>query len=140
MGDQWSVEKMYQLGSLHARLEGEKNLDALMDTMIPNPVYEFYPLRKTLRGGGKVRRYYRQFMDQFMSTIVDYRLVEEWVNSTSVIQEYDIIVSADGTLQTHRTVGILFVEQGLLGGERIYGSETMVRQFAGAMFDELEDF
>lgn len=139
MNVSWTVKKMYELGTLHARLEGEKKLDELMATMIAEPVYEFYPLGKTLRGGEKVRRYYRQFMDEFMSTIVDYQLIEEWVNTTSVIQEYDITVSADGRQETHRTVGVLFVDNGLLGGERIYGSERMVRQFAGAMYDELED-
>jgi hypothetical protein len=139
MSGSWTVEKMYELGTLHARLEGEKKLDELMATMIADPVYEFYPLGKTLRGGERVRRYYRQFMDEFMSTIVDYQLIEEWVNTTSVIQEYDITVSIDGISETHRTVGVLFVDNGLLGGERIYGSERMIKQFAGTMYDELED-
>jgi hypothetical protein len=139
MSGPWTVEDMYALGTLHARLEGEKKLDELMTTMIADPVYEFYPLGKTLRGGESVRRYYRQFMDQFMSTIVDYQLIEEWVNTTSVIQEYDITASINGKSETHRTVGVLFVDNGLLGGERIYGSERMVKQFAGVMFDELED-
>ena len=136
----WTVEDMYELGTRHARLEGEQKLDQLMATMIADPVYEFYPLRKTLRGGESVRRYYRQFMDRFMSTIIDYRMIEEWVNATSVTQEYDITIAIDGKKETHRTVGVLFVDNGLLGGERIYGSERMIKQFAGTMFDELEDF
>lgn len=138
MSQRWTVEQMYELGTRHARIEAERDLDALMATMIDEPVYEFYPIGKTLRGGDKVRRYYRQFMDVFMSTIVDYRLIEEWCNLTSVSQEYDIIVEINGIRETHRTIGVLYAEGELLGGERIYGSERMIRQFAGEMYDELE--
>lgn len=73
-----------------------------------------------------------------MSTIVVYRLVEEWCNKTSVCQEYDIVVEIDGVRETHRTMGILYVKGELLGGERIYGSERMIRRFAGKMYDQLE--
>lgn len=138
MSKQWTVENMYELGTRHARVEAQKNLDALMETMVAEPVYEFYPVGRMLRGGEKVRRYYQQFMDNFMNTIVDYELVEEWVNETSVIQEYNITVEIDGVRETHRTVGILYAKGELLGGERIYGSERMIRQFAGDMYDELE--
>jgi hypothetical protein len=138
MNDIWTLEKMYELGTRHARIEAEKDLDALMATMIEEPVYEFYPIGKTLRGAENVRRYYRQFMDVFMNTIVDYRLVEEWCNTTSVCQEYDIVVEIDGVRETHRTLGILYATGELLGGERIYGSERMIRQFAGDMYDALE--
>ena len=88
---------MYELGTRHARLEAEKQLDALMDTLIENPVYEFYPLRLTMHGGDTVRRYYQQFMDDFMNKISGYRL----------------------------------------GGERIYGSERLIRLMTGTLFDEL---
>lgn len=138
MSDIWTVEKMYELGTRHARIEAEKKLDDLMATMIENPLYEFYPIRKKLHGTDNVRRYYRQFMDNFMNTIVDYTLVEEWVNTTSVGQEYDITVEINGVRETHRTLGVLYVKGELLGGERIYGSEAMIRQFAGDMYDELE--
>lgn len=134
----WNEEKMYELGSRHARVESEKKLDELMDTMIAEPVYEFYPIGKTLRGGDNVRRYYRQFMDNFMNTIVDYRLIEEWVNTTSVAQEYDITVELNGVRETHRTIGVLYASGELLGGERIYGSQRMIQQFAGELYDSLE--
>lgn len=138
MTEQWTVEKMYELGTRHARIEGQRDLDELMLTMVADPVYEFYPLNKKLQGGDNVRRYYRQFMDNFMPMIVGYQLVEEWVNTTSVAQEYDITVAVDGVHETHRTLGILYADGELLGGERIYGSERMIRLFAGDMFEELE--
>ena len=86
---------MVELGTRHAQIEKEKNLDELMKTMVAEPVYEFYPIAKMLRGGDNVRRYYRQFMD-------------EWVSKTSVIQEYDLTVEVSHVRETHRTIGILF--------------------------------
>jgi hypothetical protein len=76
-----------------------------------------------------------------MEKITGYVLLDEWANENSVVQEYDISVSVDGTPQTHRVVGILFTEKTpdgrvLLGGERIYASERCVRLMAGAIYDE----
>ncbi len=137
----WTAADMLELGHLHADLEARRELDPLMDTLVAEPVYEFHPLGLRMAGGERVRRYYRQFFDDFMEKIVGYRLREEWVNETSVGQEYDIAVEVDGKSETHRVLGILYVEHSpagaRLGGERIYGGERLVRLFAGDLFDEL---
>jgi alkylhydroperoxidase family enzyme len=137
----WTAADMLELGHLHADLEARRELDPLMDTLVAEPVYEFHPLGLRMAGGERVRRYYRQFFDDFMEKIVGYRLLEEWANETSVGQEYDITVEVDGEPETHRALGILYVEHGpdgaRLGGERIYGSERLVRLFAGNLFTEL---
>ena len=137
----WSAERMYELGSLHARLEAERRLEPLLETLSADPVYEFYPLGKSLRGGDRVRRYYEQFFTGFMESIAGYELRDEWVNAMSVVQEYDITVRTDDALETHRVVGILCADgsSGVLGGERIYGSERIVRLMLGPLFGELED-
>ena len=44
----------------------------------------------------------------------------------------------EGVRETHRVLGILHADSGLLGGERIYGSERVIRLMAGKMFTELE--
>ena len=125
----WTVEQMYELGTRHARIEAERDLDALMRTLNEQPVYEFYPLGMKLRGGERVRRYYAQFMESFMESILGYELLHEWVNETSVIQEYDITVRGSQGPETHRTLGILIADgdRGVLAGERIYGSERLCR-------------
>jgi hypothetical protein len=138
----WTVEKMAALGHLHADLEGKRELEPLLETLIPDPAYAFYPAGLALSGGENVRRYYTQFFSDFMTKIRGYKLRSEWVNETSVAQEYDITVDAGGVTETHRVLGVLFAEQGpdgiKLGGERIYGSERVVRLMAGGMFEELE--
>lgn len=138
MSDLWTKEKMYELGTRHARLEEEMDLDGLMKTLVDDPVYEFYPLELTMSGGDNVRRYYKQFMANFMRKIVGYKLLDEWVSEASVVQEYDITTDSDGLVETHRTVGILFAEGELLGGERIYGSHRLVELMTGEMFGELQ--
>jgi hypothetical protein len=138
----WNTEKMAALGHLHADLEGKRELEPLLETMIPEPAYAFYPCGLALSGGDNVRRYYTQFFGDFMTKIRGYSLRAEWVNDTSVAQEYDITLDVDGEPETHRVLGVLFAEQGphgvKLGGERIYGSERIVRLMTGAMYEELE--
>ncbi len=142
MADTWTTLDMLKLGHLHADLEAKRELDPLMATMVAEPCYEFHPLGLGMSGGERVRRYYAQFFERFMQTIVDYVLIDEWANERAVVQEYDITVEVDAVRETHRVVGILFAEESpdgmLLGGERVYASEGCVRQMAGAIFDEFE--
>ena len=80
----------------------------------------------------------QEFFENFMARIAGYELLEEWANETSVAQEYSITVSVDAKPETHRVIGILYAEGERLGGERIYGSERVVRLMAGEIFAELE--
>lgn len=138
MSSNWNVDRMIELGHRHARLEAEKQLEPLMETMVDEPIYEFHPLGRMMRGGNRVKRYYTQFMARFMETIIGYELLDEWANERSVVQEYDITVDTGQGPETHRVVGILFAEGELLGGERVYGSERICRMMLGELFDELE--
>ena len=134
----WTAEKMYELGTRHAELEARGKLDELMATLVPDPVYEFHPTGLKMRGGDRVRRYYAQFIENFIPMTAGYTLLEEWVNETSVGQEYEIVLRVDGALEKHRVIGILYADGELLGGERVYSSELFVRRIAGELFDELE--
>jgi len=138
MSGAWNAERMLELGRRHAEAEARADLEATMETMVPEPTYEFHPSGLMMRGGARVRRYYTQFFENFLPKTVSYRLVEEWVNETSVAQEYEIGLRVDGGVENYRVIGILFAEGELLGGERIYASEPFVRHMAGKMFGELE--
>ena len=138
MSGPWTAERMLDLGRRHADAEAKADLEATMATMVAEPYYEFHPLGLSLRGGDNVRRYYTQFYENFLPRTASYRLIEEWVNETSVAQEYEIGLRVDGGIETHRVIGILYADGELLGGERIYASEQFVRHMAGPMFEELE--
>ncbi len=138
MSGTWSAERMLELGRRHAEAEGRADLEGTMATMVAEPSYEFHPAGLTFGGGNRVRRYYSQFFERFLPMTEHYRLIEEWVNETSLVQEYEIGLRVDDTVESYHVIGILYAEGERLGGERIYTSERFIRHMAGPMFDELE--
>jgi len=134
----WTVEKMAALGTLHAELEGRGELEPLLATLAPDPVYEFHPMRRCMRGDATVRRFYEQFCSRFLALRSSYALLAEWVNETSVAQEYEITLRVDGKLESFRVIGVLYARGDKLGGERVFASERFVQLLTGPLFDELE--
>lgn len=130
---------MAALGALHAELEGSKgDLEPLLATLAPDPVYEFHPIRRCLRGDDRVRRFYTYFFDQFLQLRDSYSLVAEWVSESSVAQEYEISLRVDGAVERFRVLGVLYARGDKLGGERVYASDRFIRLLTGPLFDELE--
>jgi hypothetical protein len=135
----WTAEDMAVLGTHHATVEAACDMEATMATLVPDPVYSFHPLNLGMRGHSAVRRYYEHLFSSFIPSTRGYTLLEQWVNEASVAQEYDIQVEADGRIETHRVIGILYAEGRLLGGERVYASERCARLMLGnELYDELE--
>ena len=136
----WTADDMAELGRRHAALEsGDANaLDALMATLVAEPVYEFYPCRRRLRGGANVRRFYAHFFEHFQSLREGFDFVAEWVSEDAVAQEYDVRLRVDDAVETHRVLGILYRSGRLLGGERIYASDRFLSLLLGDVFEELE--
>jgi hypothetical protein len=132
---------MAELGARHARLEAEGDFDGLMSTLVDDPVYEFRPVGLRMAGGEQVRQFYSQFIERFLPMQHGAVLLGEWVNETSVAQEYDVSLDVEGIIETHRVLGILqYGERGLLGGERVYASERFIRLMTGPVFEFLEPF
>jgi hypothetical protein len=134
----WDAKAMLELGTLHARLEAEGKLDLVMDTLVEDPIYDFWPVGLRMRGREKVRRYYEHLIGPFYAAQKSYRLIEEWLSERSLAQEYEMVVELDHGVEAHHVIGILFAKDGLLGGERIWGSEAILRKMVGPVWDELE--
>ncbi|MFO0691064.1 MAG: hypothetical protein U0900_20370 [Myxococcota bacterium] len=134
----WDAEAMRELGTRHAQLEAEGKLDLVMDTLVEDPVYEFWPVGLRMRGRDQVRRYYEHLIGTFFGEQRSYRLIEEWLSERSLAQEYEMVVRFDGGDETHRVIGILFAQDGLLGGERVWGSKAVLQKMIGPVWDELE--
>jgi hypothetical protein len=135
----WSVEKMAALGALHAELEAKDDLEPLLATLAPDPVYEFHPQRRRMRGDEIVRRFYTHFFAHFVALRESYTLLEQWVSDQSVAQEYEIALrTGDRVVEHFRVIGVLYARGELLGGERVYASDRFVRLLTGPIFDELE--
>ena len=111
-----------------------------MATLNDNPLYEYPTLGKRFSGRNNAKRFYEYFFKNFSPNVVEVRLIREWANDTSVAQEYDITLSFSGVKETHRVLGVLFVEGDKLGGETVYASEKAIRRMLGPIFDELEAY
>ena len=134
----WNAERMRELATRHARVESQRRLEELMETLVDEPLYEFLAQGLQLRGGARVRRYYQQFFEGYMSRVTGGRRLGQWGDERAVVREDEIEVEGSGGPEVHRIMSILYVEGDRLGGERIYASDNVVRMMAGAMFDELE--
>jgi hypothetical protein len=134
---EWTANDMLALGRKHAELETRCDLEGTMSTMVAEPVYEFHPMGLRMAGNNQVRRYYTQLFEHFIPSTRDFELIEEWVSKASVAQEYRIEVEIDGVREQHHLIGILYADGELLGGERVFASERVVRLMVGDLFDEL---
>ena len=133
---------MAALGARHAEVEGAGDLAAVLDTMAPNPLYEFHPLGRCMRGDEMVRRFYEHFIERFLPLRADVELLGEWVGEHEVVQEYRLALVVDGARERHNVVGILYVDEasaalGKLRGERVYASERFIQLMTGPLFDAL---
>ena len=139
--DDARLARIAEVGSRHAAREETGPLEDLLATLVPDPVYEFHPLGKGMRGMEIVRRFYTQFFEHYLPMSEGFRLIGEWVSHAGVAQEYDIWLRADGQREHHRVVGILApnADGTLLSGERVYASDLFVRRLVGdEIFAELE--
>src|SRR5690606_32536008 len=100
----WTAEDMLELGTRHARLEAEGELDLVMETLVADPVYEFWPIGRRLRGRDGVRRYYEHLMGTFFGEQEGYELIEEWISDRSLAQEYAMTVRFEAGPETHRVI------------------------------------
>ena len=135
----WSVARMVELGTRHSTLEAQGDLEPLLATLVPDPVYEFHPIGRCMRGGDTVRRFYTQFCEHFLPLRHSFTLIGEWANEAAVVQEYDVSLRVSGSVESFRVLGILYADpaRGLLAGERVYADERFIRLMTGELFGEL---
>lgn len=130
-------KQVAELGLFHAEREAARDLKAVMGTLSSNPKYLYPTIGKGFSGLQNAERFYRWFFENFSPKVVDGKLIRQWVNETSVSQEYDVTLDIEGQLETHRILGVLFVEGNKLGGEIVYASDKTIKRMLGPMFEEL---
>jgi hypothetical protein len=132
-------EQMLEIAHRHAAAEANGDLVTTMDTLDPNPVYEFQPAGLLLKGLPAVRTYYEHFFKTFQPQIAGYDLRGEWVNDEGLGQEYFIhLRTPEGGTETHAVIGILLFGKSGLSGERLYASDRMLRIMFGPAWDLAE--
>ena len=134
-----TYDELLAIALAHAKAEGEDDLATTMATLEAEPVYELQPMGLRLVGRARAQRYYEWFFPNFRPRVVDYARRAEWANEHGVAQEYTIWVRADdGSVERHEVIGILVFGTEALSGERVYGSERILRLMFGPLYDEAE--
>ncbi|HXN61094.1 MAG TPA: hypothetical protein VN886_11650 [Acidimicrobiales bacterium] len=123
----------------HADAEAAFDIDRVLATLVPEPLYEFYPAGRVLSGWTSIERFYRFQYPVFATQVVDFDLLGEWVNERTAVQEYVIVVRGEsGDSDAHRVLSMMPVDEaaGLLAGERLYCDEAFVRCLLGPYWEE----
>ena len=58
---------MLALGTQHAQLEAERDIQGVMATLVENSVYEFWPIGMRVQARIAVRRNYEHLIEVFIS-------------------------------------------------------------------------
>lgn len=123
----------------HAEAEGAGDMEATMNTLGADPVYELLPIGRILRGRDAARAYYEHFFANFAPRIASYTMRAEWVTDEGLGQEYQVFVDGPGGRRRFDIVGILlFGEDGTLAGERLYASDELFGMMVGPVLDTAE--
>lgn len=130
--------QLVEIAHRHAQAEAACDVDAIMGTLEPDPIYQFQPLGRGFAGAAMTRRWYETFVREFMPRVGGFSLRGEWLGDSGLAQEYQVEVRGDdGQPRAYEVLGILlFGERGLCG-ERIYTSEALLRLMAGSLWSQL---
>jgi hypothetical protein len=122
----------------HAQAEAEDDLDTVLATLEDDPVYELQPVGRVLKGLDLAKRYYDHFFTTFRPLVADYAMRGEWLNDDGLLQEYTIWTSTGegGAVERHEVIGILTFGTTKLSGERVYGTERLLRLMFGPVYDD----
>jgi hypothetical protein len=136
-----TVDKMRKLVQKHADLEAKLDLEGVLETLIDNPIYEFYPDRLRLEGKENIRQFYREHFDSFFPLIKSYVLINECWDVHSACFEYDLYLKEPyNPTRAYRIMVALTEENSLLIGERFYVESELAQLMAGASFSQFVKF
>jgi len=114
------------------------DLATVLATLEDDPVYELQPVGLVLNGMDLAKRYYDHFFTAFRPVVANYAMRGEWVNDVGLLQEYTIWTSTGpgGAIERHEVIGLLTFGRTKLSGERVYGSERLLRLMFGPVYDD----
>lgn len=125
----------------HAAAEADEEMDRVLATLVDEPVFEFFPLNRRVRGRANIEAFYRDQYGRFATRVLGYDVLNEWTNERAALQEYVIdLAEDDGSTRSYHVMSMMPVDEetGLLTGERLYCDEGFVRALLGPLFDRLE--
>lgn len=129
-----TIEKMKALVKKHTDAESNNDIEAVLATLVDNPVYEIYPAGLKLEGKENVSAFYREHFDSFFPLIASSQLINEWWNPDSACMEFDLFFKAPYAEKPYRLLVVITAKNNLLLGERFYVSEELAQLMSGTAF------
>lgn len=133
------TQLMLEIARRHAQAEAAGDFEATLATLVAEPEYTFFPAARRFRGMQATRRFYRHFFDHVQPRIERYTMHGEWTGEPGVIHEVTLYLREPvGDCTEHRMLAILTFDPSGMTGERMYGSDELLRFLAGPLWDEIE--
>jgi hypothetical protein len=130
-------DELVALAWEHFRVEQAGDMAATLATLEDDPVYEFQPVGRGLRGMDAVTRYYDFFFNGRVVEFEDSQIRNSWVTEQGLGFEFAVHARLpDRSLQDFALCAILTFGRHKLTGERLYASEEFFRHLMGPVFDE----
>ena len=124
-------DQLLALASERVQAVTRGDLDAIMATLSPEPIFDLYPLGLRLSGYQNVRRYYEWTIHHF-NTRVTPTLVGAYVAETDIAWEFDLLYRPQqGPSELFRVLAVVPAAGDRLAGERLFGSERCLRLMLG---------
>jgi hypothetical protein len=133
-----TLDELISLALAHAGAEALDDPAPVLATLEDDCVYEVQPMGIVLEGLDLAKRYYDHFFSTFRPQVAGYTMRSGWHDERGVGQEYTIWTRTgpDGDLERHEVIGILTFGRDRLSGERVYGSDRLLRLMFGPVLDE----
>ena len=116
------------------------DLDGVLSMLVPEPVFDLFPIARRFSGKVKIRRYFQYFFSEVQPRIQGFRSRSDLTSEAGVGHEYDITISMPNASapSTHRVFALMIFGPDRLLGERIYADEKMLRTLIGPLWNSLE--
>ena len=134
-------QRVLELCREHAGAEGENDMPRVLATLVAQPEFEFFPMRKRIRGRKNIEAFYYEQYPKFGPKVAGYEVTGEWTNEIAAIQEYVIdVIEDDGSTSKYNVISMMPADDatGLLKGERLYCDDGFVKALLGPLVSALE--
>lgn len=140
-GTKFSIDELDKFWHAHAEPEFAIDLDAIMATVVDDPMYEFHPLGFRIEGVAAVREMYARLLPVYMATVRRAELRCKSYGDDFIIAEYKFMIRQPGNvwLPAYRMGIMEFAEDGRVTSERDYFSPAQGDMVRDALRDDFVD-
>jgi ketosteroid isomerase-like protein len=131
--DEYSTSAILETLERHSRAERSADIDGVMETVTPDPVWEFFGRRYA--GRDAVRHFYESFINHLQDMApLDYRTVV--VGNNVVAAEFSWVIHTPDGDRSYPASCMMEIRDGLVQAERVYCGDL---ELATLVFEWLDE-